>query len=96
MKTDTQLHKDVIEEIQCEPSTTAAQNGVTSKDGVVTLIGTVATDGEKWAAQNAAQRVEVFKGLAEEIMIKTCGEHPKTGTEIAEAAVNSLKWHVWL
>ena len=96
MKTDTQLQKDVMDEIKWEPSTTAAQIGVTAANGVVTLTGTVATYAEKWAVERAAQRVEGVKGLAEEITIKPYGIHVKTDTEIAEAAVNSLKWHVWV
>ena len=96
MKTDTQLQKDVMDEIKWEPSTTAAQIGVTAANGIITLTGTVATYAEKWAVEKAAQRVEGVKGLAEEITIKPHGEHVKSDTEIAEAALNSLKWHVWV
>jgi len=96
MKTDTQLQKDVMDEIKWEPSTTAAQIGVTAANGVVTLTGTVATYAEKWAVERAAQRVEGVKGLAEEITIKPFGVHVKNDTEIAAAAVSSLKWHVWV
>ncbi len=62
MKTDTQLQKDVMDEIKWEPSTTAAQIGVTTANGIVTLTVTVATYGEKWAVERAAQRVEEVKG----------------------------------
>ncbi|QJW94627.1 BON domain-containing protein [Frigoriglobus tundricola] len=96
MKTDTQLQKDVMDEIKWEPSTTAAQVGVTAKDGVVTLTGVVATYAEKWAVERAAQRVDGVKGLAEEITITPYGEHVKSDTEIAAAAVTALKWHVWV
>ena len=96
MKTDTQLQKDVMDEIKWEPSTTAAQIGVTAANGVVTLTGTVATFAEKWAVERAAQRVDGVKGLAEEITIKPHGIHVKNDTEIAEAAISSLKWHVWV
>ncbi len=96
MKTDTQLQKDVMDEIKWEPSTTAAQIGVTAKDGVVTLTGEAASYAEKWAVERAAQRVTGVKGLAEEVTVKPYGAHAKTDTEIAAAAVNSLKWHVWL
>ena len=96
MKTDSQLQQDVMDEIQWEPSTTAAQIGVTASQGVVTLSGVVATYAEKWAVERAAQRVEGVKAIAEEITIKPCGTHVKSDTEIAEAAVTSLKWHVWV
>jgi osmotically-inducible protein OsmY len=96
MKTDTQLQKDVMDEIKWEPSTTAAQIGVSAANGVVTLNGTVATYAEKWAVERAAQRVEGVKGIAEEITVKLSGLHTRTDTEIAEAAVSALKWHVWV
>jgi len=96
MKTDAQLQKDVMDEIKWEPTATASQIGVAAKDGVVTLTGTVATYAEKWAVERAAQRVAGVKGIAEEITIKPYGEHVKSDTEIAEAAINSLKWHVWV
>lgn len=96
MKTDTQLQKDVMDEIKWEPSASGAHVGVTAADGVVTLTGTVATYAEKWAAERAAQRVEGVKGIAEEITIKLSGTHARTDAEIAEAAVSALKWHVWV
>jgi osmotically-inducible protein OsmY len=96
MKTDAQLQKDVMDEIKWEPSTTAARVGVAAANGVVTLTGTVATYAEKWAVERAAQRVQGVLGLAEEIAIRPVGAHAKSDTEIAEAAVNALKWHVWV
>ena len=96
MKTDAQLQKDVMDEIKWEPSATAAQIGVSASNGVVTLNGTVATYAEKYAVERAAQRVQGVKGIAEEITVNLGGLHARTDAEIAEAAVNSLKLHVWV
>ena len=96
MKTDAQLQKDVMDEIKWEPSTTAAQIGVSAANGVVTLNGTVATYAEKWAVERATQRVQGVKGIAEEITIKLSGAHARTDAEIAEAAVTALQSHVWV
>ena len=96
MKTDAELQKDVMDEIKWEPSATAARIGVSAANGVVTLTGTVASYAEKWAVERAAQRVDGLKGIAEEITIKLDGPHTRTDAEIAEAAVNALKWHVWV
>jgi osmotically-inducible protein OsmY len=95
MKTDTQLQKDVMDEIKWEPSVTAARIGVSAANGVVTLNGTVATYAEKMAVERAAQRVQGVKGIAEEITVKVTGPHARTDGEIAEAAISCLKWHVW-
>ena len=96
MKTDTQLQKDVMDEIKWEPSATAAQIGVSAANGVVTLNGTVATYAEKCAVERAAQRVQGVKAIAEEITIKPFGVHARTDAEIAKAVVSSLKAHVWV
>ena len=96
MKTDAQLQKDVMDEIKYEPSTTSAQIGVSVANGVVTLSGTVATYAEKWAVERAAERVQGVKGIAEEITIKLQGPHARTDAEIAGAAINAIKWHVWV
>ena len=96
MKTNAQLQKDVMDEIEWEPCASAAQIGVSVTNGVVTLTGTVASYAEKWAVERAAQRVQGVKGIAEEITIKLSGAHARTDTEIAEAAVSSLRWHVWV
>ena len=96
MKTDAQLQKDVMEEIKWEPSVKGAEIGVSAAHGVVTLNGTVATYAEKCAAEKAAQRVQGVKAIAEEIQIKPYGIHVKSDAEIAEAAVTSLKAHVWV
>jgi osmotically-inducible protein OsmY len=96
MKTDAQLQKDVMEELKWEPSVTASEIGVSAANGVVTLNGTVPTYAEKLAAERAAQRVGGVKAIAEEITIKLSGLHTRTDAEIAEAAVSSLKSHVWV
>jgi osmotically-inducible protein OsmY len=69
---------------------------VSVSNGVVTLTGTVGTYAEKWAAEKAARRVQGVRAIAEEIAIKPHGIHVKSDAEIAEAAANSLRWHVWV
>ena len=96
MKTDSQLQKDVQEELKWEPSVTANEIGVAVKDGVVTLGGTVPTYAEKCAAERATRRVGGVKAVAEEIQIKLTGLHKRSDTEIAEAAMHALQSHVWL
>ena len=96
MKTDAQLQKDVMDEIKWQPYVTGSEIGVSAANGVVTLTGTVATYAEKSAVERAAQRVAGVKGIAEEITIKLNGVHARTDAEIAEAALTSLKWHVWV
>ena len=96
MKTDAQLKNDVIEELRWEPTVTSSDINVAAHDGVVTLSGTVPHYAEKWAAERATQRVEGVKAIAEEMEVNLTGVHERKDSEIAEAVVNSLKWHVWV
>jgi osmotically-inducible protein OsmY len=96
MKTDTQLKSDVTEELRWEPCVTMSHIDVNVHDGVVTLSGVVPTFAEKWAAQKATQRVEGVKAIAEELKVQPAEIHKHKQTEIAEAVVSSLKWHVWV
>ena len=41
MKTNEELQKDVQDAIKWEPLLNAAEIGVTAKDGIITLTGTV-------------------------------------------------------
>jgi len=93
MKTDATLKKDVLEELDWEPSIDATQVGVTVKDGIVTLSGHVNTYSEKAAAEKAAKRVKGIKAVVEEIDVKLGGGYKRTDQDIAQSAVSNLKWH---
>ena len=96
MKTDEQLKNDVLEELRWEPTVTSSDITVAAKGGVVTLSGSVPNYAEKWAAEKATQRVEEVKAIAEELEVNPSGLHKRTDAEIAQAAVNSIKCHVWV
>ncbi len=96
MKTDDQLKKDVMEELRWESMVTAADINVATHNGVVTLSGTVPHYAEKGAAERAVQRVEGVKAIAEEMDVNLNVDHHHADTEIAQAVVHSLKWHVWV
>jgi osmotically-inducible protein OsmY len=92
MKNDSQLQSDVQCELKWQPSLHAAQIGVATKDGVVTLTGQVAHYSEKTAAEDAAKGVYGVKAVANDISIELPGSSRRTDADIAAAAVSSLKW----
>ena len=94
MKTDTEIQKDVMEELKWEPSVTEAGVGVGVKDGMVTLSGYVENYTQKWAAEDAASRVAGVKAVVEEIKVRLPSTYERTDQDIAEAAVNALQWNV--
>lgn len=92
MKTDLQVQKDVMVELQWEPYLRASEIGVTVKDGVVTLSGVVDSFPKKLVAEKAAARVAGVKAVAEEIRVGLPAQTAATDAEIAHAAVLALKW----
>ena len=94
MKTDTELRHDVERELEWDPSVDAGHVGGTASDGVITLTGEVNTYAERWNAERAAERVAGVRGVANEINIRTTGEH--NDTDIAKAAADSFEWNAAL
>lgn len=93
MKTDQQLKKDVIAELEWDPAINAAHVGVAVKDGVVTLTGHLDTYAEKYAIERAVLRVRSVRGIAVELDVKLDPNHRRSDSEIAAAAESALKWH---
>lgn len=93
MRTDTELQHAVMEELTWEPSVDAAEIGVSTESGIVTLSGTVKSLPQKWAAEKAAQRVFGVKAVTDEIIVKLPGDCEVSDTEIARSVVNALDWN---
>jgi osmotically-inducible protein OsmY len=93
MKSDIQIKKDVMEELNWEPFLNATEIGVAVNDGIVTLSGQVDSLSKKLAAERAAKKVAGVKAIAEDIHVGISPSYSKTDTEIAETVANALKWH---
>ena len=94
MKMDTELQRDVLDELAWEPSVDAANIGVSVKEGIVTLQGYVSSFAERYAAEQAAKRVYGVKAVADDLEVKLPGSSKRSDTDIAAAAVNALKANV--
>jgi osmotically-inducible protein OsmY len=93
MKTDIQIQRDVMQELEWDPSITHEHIGVAVTEGIVTLSGTVPTYIEKSAAEKAAQRVSGVKAVVEKIEVKLFGPYQRDDQAIAKAIVDQLFWH---
>jgi osmotically-inducible protein OsmY len=91
--TDRELQRHVEDALGWEPSFDAADIGVTVDNGVVTLRGDVASYTAKSAAERVTLHVYGVKAIANEINVRLPGEYHRTDTDIAQAAVNALKWN---
>ena len=92
MKSNEVLQRDVQDAIKWEPLLNAAEIGVTVKDGMVTLTGTVDMYSKKEEAEKATKRVSGVKAVIEEIQVKSCDCEKRTDEEIAAEVLNALKW----
>ncbi len=94
MKTDSQLQKDVIAELEWEPRVDHANIGVAVQDGVVTLSGFVNSYASKLAAEQATRSVKGVRGLAEEIEVRFPNDAKTADPEIAKRIADMFDWSV--
>lgn len=95
MKNNSELQKDVQNAIKWEPNMHAAEIGVTAKDGVVTLTGTVDSYSKKLNAERAAKKVRGVRAVAENIDIDYGHfSFKKNDTEIATDILNAWKYNL--
>ena len=94
MKTNTELQRDVQDELNWAPNITAGEIGVIAKDGIITLTGSVPSYFEKYAAEKVAGRVAGVLGIAEELKVNLPAFSERTDTDIAESALSALAWNI--
>lgn len=94
MKSDTELQKDVVEELTCEPRVRDAAIGIAVRDGVVTITGTVSDVAQRRAAVKAVDRVAGVRAVAQKLMVKVPAADHRSDTEIAHQLVNALAWDI--
>jgi osmotically-inducible protein OsmY len=94
MKTDSQLQRDVIDELAWDPSVDHAHVGVAAKGGVVTLSGFIGDYAQKMAAQRAAERVQGVQAIAEELTVRFASDPKTSDAEIARRIVDLFAWDV--
>ena len=93
MKTNEQLQRDVQNAIIWEPLLNAAEIGVTAKDGVISLTGTVDSYIKKVEAENAAKNVSGVKAVVENIKINYDTYGKKDDAAVAKEVLSAFKWN---
>lgn len=78
MRTDTAIQEDILTEMKWQPILQAARIGVSVKEGIVSLSGTVDTYAQKIAAERAAKKVAGVRAIAEDIQIGVSPSAKKT------------------
>ena len=91
MRTDSEIERDVVEELKWNPDLDSTDIAVTVKDGVVTLAGFVRTYVDKTEAEVAAKRVAGVVAVANDIAVRLPATDERPDPEIARQAVASLR-----
>ena len=94
MKSDQQLHNDVLDQLKWEPSIRETEIGLSVKSGVVTLSGHVDSYAEKFAAVRAVERLSGVKAVVDDLEVRLPSQHERPDTEIAHNAVSALRWDI--
>lgn len=96
MKSNAQIQKDVYDELKWDPRIHEGDIGVSVSNNVVTLSGNIPSYAEKWAAEEAAQKVSGVNAVVNDINVKAYGLQKHDDQDIAEAAAKAITWNVWV
>src|SRR5207302_10226697 len=91
MRSDSDIKRDVEDELRWDPSVDATDIAVAVKNGVVTLTGFARNYLDKFHAEAAAKRVAGVVGLANDIEVGLSRADQRPDPEIARDAVAAIK-----
>lgn len=94
--TDKDLRRDILDELDFDPSLDAADIGVAVSNDVVTLTGHAGSYAEKVEAERAVKRVKGVRAIAQEIQVRLPNAKAVEDDQIAARALAILDWSVHL
>ena len=91
MRTDSEIKKDVEDELRWDPDIDATDIAVAVRNGVVTLSGFVRSYMQKAEAERDAKRVAGVTGVANDIEVRLPYINRRPDPEIARDAVQAIQ-----
>ena len=91
MRSDSDIKRDVEDELRWNPDIDATDIAVSVSKGVVTLTGFARSYLDKYEAEEAAKRVAGVVGIANDIEVRLPSVDQRPDPEIAREAVESIK-----
>ena len=91
MTTDSNIQRNIEEELKWDPGIDAGDIAVKVKDGTVTLTGFVRSYTDKYAAERIAKRVLGVRAVANDIEVKLATGSERPDPDIARDAAAALK-----
>ncbi|MEU2610351.1 BON domain-containing protein [Micromonospora sp. NPDC007271] len=92
VRTDPEIQRDVLAELDWDAQTRPTDIGVTVVDGVVTLTGQVDSYARRWAAERCAHRVRGVRAVASDLEVRLPAAEERSDADIAIAASRALEW----
>jgi osmotically-inducible protein OsmY len=89
---DLKIRRDILDELEFDPSIDAAAIGVSVENGVATLSGHVKSCAEKMAAEAVTWRVKGVRAIADEIDVRWPEQKRHADDEIAARALDIITW----
>lgn len=91
MKSDSDIKRDVEQELKWDPDIDATDIAISVKNNVVTLTGFVRSYSQKYEAERDAKRVTGVAAVANDIEVRLPSVNQRPDPEIARDAVAALK-----
>src|SRR5258706_14527553 len=91
MKSDSEIERDVKDELMWDPDLDSTDIAMSVKKGVVTLAGFVHSYADKYEAEAAVKRVAGVVGVANDLEVRLPVIDERPDPEIARDAVAAIK-----
>ncbi len=91
---DSEIRRQVLAELDWDPSIEASGVGVAVKEGVVTLTGSIGNYWQKKELERVVKRVTGVKAVAEDLTIKLHGAAARNDADIAQSVLSGLRFNV--
>ncbi|RJF78701.1 BON domain-containing protein [Rhodopseudomonas palustris] len=91
MKSDSEIERDVRDELKWDPHVDDSDIAISVKDGVVTLAGFTHSYADRLEAESAAKRVAGVRAVANDIEVRLPSIDQRPDPDIARDALAALK-----
>src|SRR6266481_6011744 len=91
MRSDSEIERDVRDELKWDPDLNADDIAVSVKNGIVTLAGFVPSYADKFEAEAAAKRVAGVHAVANDLEVRLPAIDERPDPDIARDAVAAIQ-----
>jgi osmotically-inducible protein OsmY len=91
------LYTKVMEQLRFEPNIDESNITVSVKDnGIIVLGGKVKSYTEKYLAEQAVEKLEKVRGVANELVVDLASSYKRSDADIAQAALTAFKCSMFI